>query len=151
MVQPHNLITAVIDINVFISGTSVSSQAYPGQIINLWQNNYFKLAISEPILTRMSEVYKYPKVKQLTKIFDDTEIDELIYYIRKTATIITTLPRINISPDPEDNSLFSCAIGANADYIVSGDKKHVLSIQNYKGIQILSPKDFVDEIKILNN
>ena len=150
MVPQSSSIKAVVDINVFVSGTSISPQNYPAQVIDMWQNGYFNLVISEPILNKIAEVYKYSKVQEITKMFDSKEINKFIDDIRKNSELITNLPKVNISPDPEDNSLFSCAIGGKADYIVSGDKKHVLLIKNYKGIGIVSPKEFVEEVIVAN-
>ena len=44
--------------------------------------------------------------------------------------------------DPKDNIFLSLAMSTNADMIVSGDIKHLISMHAYKGISILSPKDF---------
>ena len=139
----------VIDINVFVSGTIVS-KGNSSKIMNAWREGYFELAISEPILEKMNSVYKYPRIQKYTKVKSNGEINEFINDIRESAIIISNLPEINISPDPEDNLIISCAIGANANYIVSGDKKHVLPIKNIQGIKILSPTEFIEELTLLS-
>jgi predicted nucleic acid-binding protein len=47
-----------------------------------------------------------------------------------------------IRDDPEDNRVLECAVGGNANFIVSGDK-HLLAIKEYLGIVILSPAEFL--------
>ena len=44
--------------------------------------------------------------------------------------------------DPKDNQFLSLALTVGADVIVSGDKKHLISMHPYKGISILSYQDF---------
>jgi predicted nucleic acid-binding protein len=42
--------------------------------------------------------------------------------------------------------ILECALEAQASFIISGDK-HLLEIKEYKGIKIISPKEFLNEIK----
>jgi predicted nucleic acid-binding protein len=39
------------------------------------------------------------------------------------------------------------ALAAEADYIVSGDKKHLLALKEYEGIPILSPAEFLRKVR----
>ena len=41
-----------------------------------------------------------------------------------------------------DNKVIECAVEAKASFVVSGDK-HLLEIKKYKGIKIVSPKEFL--------
>ncbi|MBF0501956.1 MAG: PIN domain-containing protein [Candidatus Riflebacteria bacterium] len=47
-----------------------------------------------------------------------------------------------VKNDPDDDKFIECAIALNADYIVSGNHD-LLEIENYMGIKILKPKDFL--------
>ena len=51
-----------------------------------------------------------------------------------------------IREDPEDDKFMDCAREAKADCIISGDT-HLLRINAYQTIPILSPKDFLNMIK----
>jgi len=44
------------------------------------------------------------------------------------------------------NKILECALEAQASFIVSGDK-HLLEIKEYKGIKIISPKEFLSQFK----
>lgn len=44
--------------------------------------------------------------------------------------------------DPADEMVLECAQAAEADYIVTGDKKHLLPLRVFRGIRIVSPADF---------
>ncbi|MFZ5932490.1 MAG: putative toxin-antitoxin system toxin component, PIN family [Patescibacteria group bacterium] len=135
---------AVLDINVFVSGTTIA-QSYPSQVLDLWKHGFYQLAISELMLQRMRQVYSYPKVVRLTHM-GRVDVDNFLDNIRGSAIVVPGTTNVNVCEDPEDNQLFSCALEAEANYIVSGDKKHVLAVDSYKGIKTLSPKDFIAEI-----
>jgi predicted nucleic acid-binding protein len=45
--------------------------------------------------------------------------------------------KVILHPD-EDNRVLECAVDGNADFIVTGDIKHILPLKQYKGIKILS-------------
>jgi len=78
------------------------------------------------------------------RYFLDTEFTRDIFleaYIDKS--IEAEITQISSDcEDPKDNMFLSLALSTNADMIVSGDIKHLISIDPYKGISILSPKDF---------
>lgn len=133
--------TAVLDTNVFVSGTTVANGP-PAQVIDLWRENLYQLAISEPLLEEIKRVFLYPKIAKLTGMPEDV-VDEFIQDVRQSALVVPGTTPINVCKDPDDNLLFSCAVETSANFIVSGDKKHVLSIGVFRGIKTISPKDFV--------
>jgi len=47
-----------------------------------------------------------------------------------------------VEDDPSDNKILECALEAEADYIVSGDR-HLLDLREYRGIKILSSGEFL--------
>jgi len=47
------------------------------------------------------------------------------------------LPTIVVTADPDDDAVIACAVSANADVIVSGDR-HLLALGSYQGIPILT-------------
>jgi putative PIN family toxin of toxin-antitoxin system len=63
-----------------------------------------------------------------------------------TAAAILVFPTdraTGATPDPDDEMVLECALAAEADYIVSGDKKHLLPLRIFYGIPIVSPSDFL--------
>ena len=53
---------------------------------------------------------------------------------------------IHIS-DPEDKKFIECAVALKAPYIISGDK-HLLDLESYGEIKILTPKDFLEKVSV---
>lgn len=52
----------------------------------------------------------------------------------------------NDCTDPKDNKFLSLARSVRADFIVSGDKKHLIPMHPYFGVAILGDQDFVTAI-----
>ncbi|MDP3765803.1 MAG: putative toxin-antitoxin system toxin component, PIN family [Nanoarchaeota archaeon] len=58
--------------------------------------------------------------------------------------IIETEEKLEIvKEDPSDNIIMESAVEGKADFIVSGDQ-HLLKLKEYKGIKILTPREFLD-------
>ncbi len=47
----------------------------------------------------------------------------------------------------DDNRILECGVEAKADYIVSGDKRHILPLKGFQGIKIVSPAEFLQELE----
>jgi uncharacterized protein len=46
--------------------------------------------------------------------------------------------------DPKDNMFLSTALAARASVLISGDKRHLLSMNPYRGVEIITMRHFVD-------
>lgn len=55
---------------------------------------------------------------------------------------VKSTPDINLSEDPADNKFLAAAVGGGADVIVSNDK-HLLELEEVKGIPIVRPGEAV--------
>jgi predicted nucleic acid-binding protein len=47
-----------------------------------------------------------------------------------------------VRDDPNDDRILECALAAGADAVVSGDR-HLLTLNRYEGIVIVSPREFL--------
>jgi uncharacterized protein len=53
-----------------------------------------------------------------------------------------TLPE-QVCNDPDDDKFLACAIAGKCKLIISGDK-HLLQASGFKGINIIKPRNFID-------
>ncbi len=58
--------------------------------------------------------------------------------------LIESFTEVSVCRDPDDNKFISCAIDAEALYIVSGDKD-LLDLKEYEGIQMITAAEFVEK------
>ena len=64
--------------------------------------------------------------------------------IRLLAVLATSLPKVEISPDPADNFLLAMAQAGHADYLVTRDKDDLLALVRHKGTRIISVHQMVE-------
>ena len=48
--------------------------------------------------------------------------------------------------DPKDGMVVATAVAACAEVLVTGDRRHLLSLGRYGAIRILGPREFLDEL-----
>ena len=74
--------------------------------------------------------------------------EELVLGYAELVTIVHPAPMPpTIAADPSDDQVLACALAANADFIVSGDK-HLLGLGGqYQGIPIVTPAQAVQLIE----
>ena len=46
-----------------------------------------------------------------------------------------------------DNRILECALAGKADYIVSGDKKHLLPLSEFEGIKIITASQLLKVVR----
>ena len=131
----------VLDTTIVVS-SFLSPTGAPGRIIELWQDETFEVAASEPILAEYGRVLGYEHIRARHRMSDD-EIDQASTQLRQAVILVEPTERIvAIAADPADDMFLECAVAANAEYIISRDP-HLLNIGEFRGIQILSPGAFL--------
>ena len=129
----------VLDTNVIVSGLN-----FPGNermVLELALRGRFELFLSWFILGEVSGV--------LTRKFgwDQERAVRAISVIQNAATIVEP-PRLDevIKGGHADNRVLECAVTANADYLVTGDRRHLLPIGEHQGARIVNAPRFLSEL-----
>ena len=64
--------------------------------------------------------------------------------LQQTATVIEPRrPPAVIKPGHADNRILACAVQASADYLVTGDRRHLLPLEEYRGTRIVNAPQFL--------
>jgi predicted nucleic acid-binding protein len=63
--------------------------------------------------------------------------------MRDIAVVVRSLPSVTVCRDPHDNYLLALAAVGSADFLVTGDKRDLLSLGHYKGTRIMTVRDFL--------
>ena len=129
----------VLDTNVLISALLVES-SLPAQLVSQWRRGRFALLTAEPQLEEFMRVTRYPKISTRLK---PSLAGRLVNDLRELSVLVENLPIVDVSPDPFDNYLLSIASGGKADYLVTGDKPHLLALGVQGGTKIISVRDFI--------
>jgi len=134
------VIRVVFDTNIYISGLHFPG-GIPRKLLKLADLRAFQLVLSKQII---AEVRNILRVKFGYKMEKLNLLEDLLFSISE---IVEPKERINyIKKDPDDNKILECGLEAKADFIVSGDK-HLLSIRIYKGIKIISAREFLEFVQ----
>ena len=130
----------VLDTNTLISG--ILWDGNEARVIEEAENNKVQLFISQKLLQELEGVLKREKFTRKLEGKEST-VEQAVAKIALIATLIEPAKKINIiKDDPDDNRVLECAVTARADVIISGDK-HLLKLQTYSEIDIMSAGDFL--------
>ncbi len=131
----------VFDTNVYIS-----LFGFPGQtaMVRLWElavSGRFDLFVSPFILEEF-------QVVGLTKFHhSESDMEFFMERIINVAKLVYPSENVNVIPQKHpDNKILSCALAAEADFLVTGDKKHLVKLNTFKGISIFLPAEFLNRI-----
>ena len=137
---------AVLDANVIVRAF-ISSRGAPRQIIDQWRATAFELLTSEAILEEVGRVLRYPKIAALHRL-PELELIEFLTLLREESRIVVTTETLAVSSDETDNRYLECAVAGGAEYVVSGDKRHLLPLVEYRGVRIVSPATFLIALQL---
>ncbi len=130
----------VLDTNVIVSGLN-----FPGNerlVLELALRGRFELYVSTFILEEAAGV--------LGRKFDwDAErSSQALSVLGNAATVIypRRLPEV-IEGGHADNRILECAVEASADYLVTGDRRHLLPLGTHEGVRILNAPRFLSALE----
>ena len=129
----------VLDTNVIVSGLN-----FPGNertALELALRGRFELFLSWFILSEVSGV--------LTRKFgwDQERALRAISALQNAATILEP-PRLSevIGGRHADNRILECSEAAKADYLLTGDRRHLLPLGEHRGARIVNAPQFLSEL-----
>ena len=130
----------VLDTNVIISGLN-----FPGNerlVLELALRGRFELFLSTFIMEETAGV--------LRRKFDWSEerSAEALRMLGNAATVIypRQLPEV-IEGGHADNRILECAVDASANYLVTGDRQHLLPLGTHEGVRILNAPRFLSALE----
>lgn len=136
--------SVVLDTNVLISA-SLSEKGFSAIILRAARQRRVRVIISQYILDEYANVMRRPHITRKYKEIEE-RLDSIVRFLNVRATLVAGQPVERVIPsDPKDDAILACAVQGKAQYIVSGDE-HLKQLALYRGIKILTPRDFVTQI-----
>ena len=129
----------VLDTNVIVSGLN-----FPGNerlVLDLALRQRFDLYLSPFILSEASGV--------LVRKFGwrDEEATLALGALRDVATVIEPTRRpLAVEGNEGDNRVLECALEAAADFLVTGDRRHLLPLGAHHGVTIANAPRFLTSL-----
>ena len=129
----------VIDTNIWIS--FLIGKALSGLEELLGEK--IQVVVSDEQFKEIISVLKRPKFK---KYFGLRDIEELLFLMQKVSELVIIEHTVTDCRDRKDNFILETALKGGAGIIVTGDKD-LLDLNPYKGVKILTYKEFEQTIK----
>ena len=83
-------------------------------VTSLWQLGEFRRAS------------RYDRVKKFLK---PTEAGNLVNGLKRHTIVLKELPDVDLSQDPQDNPVLAMAVAGEADFLVTSDRRGLLSLK----------------------
>lgn len=137
---------AVIDTNILISGL-ISNKSFPAKVVDFWVLNKFEPVVSSDIIKEYSAVLIRNKFSVLGSIKERLNLLDMLLSFDQVILVDPQQKVDVIKDDPKDNIFLECAVAGDCRLIVSGDQ-HLLQLQEYNGIEIITARDFIARVEI---
>jgi uncharacterized protein len=128
----------VIDTNILVSALAVAGN--PAAIVDAWLfDGKFTLLTSDEQDGELRATLSKPKIAALIK---PHKAGRLVNQIRKLAEHVGELHDVQRSPDSKDDFLLAMCEAGQANYLVTGDKSGLLSLDTHRATKIIAARDF---------
>lgn len=135
-----NLNLIYISPNIFISAMIFKTSTLRLVLEKAFSD--YVVYVSEETLTEFLEVANRPK---FLKYFENnSEKEDFINFVTSSIKIIKVAFTVTDCQDPKDNKFLEIALSCNALYLVTGDKKDLLSMNPYRGVNIITAREFLE-------
>jgi putative PIN family toxin of toxin-antitoxin system len=129
----------VVDTNILLSAL-INPHGPPAKLIDAWRSQRYTLITSAEQLIELGGVARRPALRDL---IIPARVGAFINDLRELAEVYARLPKVDRSIDPSDNFLLAMAEAGTADYLVSGDKRHVLALDNHGQTHIVTARQML--------
>ena len=129
----------VIDTNILVSAAIAGRK--PASVIT-WVINQpdYEWVVSEEILAEYQEVLSRRKLK-----LTDVQKERWLNLIQGSTTLIDVSIEIDFPRDQKDAKFIACALSANADFLITGDRDFT-EVQSLENTLIISVSLFAELI-----
>ena len=141
--QPVRL---VLDTNVVVAGLLWNGP--PRRWVEMAIGGLVFSPYSSPVLIdELARTLAYPKFASRIVSFG-TSIDGLVAQYAALVSLVSpsATPRI-VFADADDDHVIAAAVAAQAQLIVTGDRKHLLPIGSHQGIAIIAVREALDRFE----
>ena len=130
------MMKVVLDTNTYISG--ILFNGAPRKVLNLIIEGKVESFISDEIVTELREVLGREKFG-----LSGDNVHFIVAEIESVNNVVyPAIPIQAVEKDTTDNKVIECAVEADADVIISGDK-HLTELKRFRNIEIAYAGDFL--------
>lgn len=147
------MIRVFLDTNVLFS--ALISDGAPRNLFRYAAIGAFLPCVSEGVLRELEEVIARPRARKLLgRAYTRQELLQILHDLTEGSLVhFGEVEETEIVPgDPKDNHVLSAAVQMQVEYLVSGDRKHILPLRDEPhllalGLRVVSPRDLLDVLE----
>src|SRR3989338_3127724 len=133
------MVKVVVDANILVSFLLTEGKKI-SLLIDWWEEKKIQVLVNDEIGVEYKQVAERLINRRLV---DPGKVTALMGNLETEAVRVPSTSVVAKSADPKDNRYLACAIDGKADYLITGDKKHLLPLQQIGKTKIVSPAEFV--------
>ena len=133
----------VLDTGILIAAL-ITVDTPPDKIYQAWRKKRFDLITSKWQLDEFRRVSRYPKLKNY---INAAEAGQMVNGLKLRAHVYDHLPTVDLCKDPDDNPVLAMALESKADFLVTGDKRDLLSMVQISQTPIVSAAAFLKQLE----
>ena len=134
------MIRVVVDTNIYVSAILFGGNSEA--VLALTRAGVVELFISPAIQKELKCVLR------LTFGWTVLQVREALAEVNAVASLVKSSVRLSgILAYDQDHRILECALAAQAQFLVTGDKKHLQPLKTFRGIRIVSPREFLDVLR----
>jgi putative PIN family toxin of toxin-antitoxin system len=126
----------VFDTNILFS--AIGWKGKPYECVELARSGVVEAATCAELLDELSA-----KLQSKLSFTADQAVDAIIDLMTFLRVIAIPGQLKAVAADPDDDKTLECAVMGGATHVVTGDRRHLLPIGSFQGIQIISAAEFL--------
>ena len=128
-----------VDTNVLISSL-IATGGSADQVIQLVREGEMEMVLSKFILDELARVLTQKFELPAQAVQSAVDRFQRLAIIVEPRTVVTV-----IKEKQDDNRILECAIAGRVDFLITGDKKHILPLTSIQGIPIVGVTEFLQK------
>ena len=135
------MIRAVIDTNVLVSAM-ISRNGNEALVLLALNQGRVVPCVSPDVLSEYRDVLARSRFG-----FSTEEVAALLEMLRIRGSLHQPRATALVSPDPKDDQFIACAVASNAQFLVTGTKRHFPQI-DYEGVKVVNAAELLEFITL---
>lgn len=130
------MIRVVIDTNILVSAL-LQPEGLPAAVLMLALSGEVQLFVSDAVFAEYDEVIRRPRFKRSPDVIEST-----LQSIRKLGHWVKPGVHVEECTDPDDNVFLECAQAAEADYLVTGNRRDFP--ERWKKTKVIGARELIE-------
>ena len=136
----------VLDSNVLLRAL-LSRTGPSAELLEQVLQGRIQLVLSPTIVREVRKGFFKPTIRQRYPL----SLQEIADYLARLQRLSVLLPAdVDVkegSRDPKDSPILACAVKGGADFLITDDRRHLLPMKHFHGVQIVSVPDFLKRLR----